>query len=224
MELNQPDLLYGCINRVGLEIEKELSARFIDRLGTPAHSLVIAELASLLLEQAPHGTVECIDVTPKNTTTLDSQLFTVTVGGQKRTYFFRIKDGAAACALPLVGVLFALLSTKYSTAVLQGGTAVKSLWSNVIKLEHDQDKDAINVLTAISAIRVSHFAAFPHDRIVGVEFPSTEEIASQLSALSSEKVLAGIKRLESLRLIECKYWGDQAGDLTHLGNRWGERL
>lgn len=224
MELNQPDLLYGCINRIDSKTEKEISARFIARLGAPAHSLVVSELASLLLEQAKHGTVECIDVTPKNTTSLDSQLFTVTVGGQKRTYFFRIKDAAAASILPVVGVLFALLSTKYSTAVLQGGTAVKGLWSNLIRLEHDQDKDAVEVLTAISTIRASHFAAFPHDRIVGMEFPSTGEIASQLPTLSSEKVLAGVKRLESLRLIECKYWGDQAGDLTHMENRWGESL
>ena len=225
MELHQPDLLYGCINSVVSDADKEaLSRKFVSRLGTSSHAIVVSELASFLLQEGSQETVECIEDHGTAGTSLESRLFTVTVGGKKRTYFFRVKDAAAACTLPLVGVLFALLTPKLSTAAVQAGTVVKNLWSNIIILHHDKDKDAIDVLTTISAIRASHFAGFPHDQIVGMEFPSTDEVASRIPGLSRDQVTAGIKRLESLHLIECKHWGDQAGDLAQKDNRWGERL
>ena len=225
MELYQPDLLYGCIDNVVQDADKkELARRFISTLGASSHALVVTELASFLLGQSRES-VEHIEDSGPSATSLQSRLFTVTVGGKKRTYFFRVKDSASACTLPLVGVLLALLTPKLSTAV-QAGTVLKTLWSNIISLQHEEDKNAIEVLTTISAIRASRFAGFPHDKIVGMEFPSTDEIAARVPSLSlsRDEILAGVKRLESLHLIECKYWGGQAGDLAHKDNRWGERL
>jgi hypothetical protein len=223
VELYQPDLLYGCIDKVLQDPDKkELSRRFVSTLDPSSHALVVTELASFLLGMSPES-VEHIEDNGPLATSLQSRLFTVTVGGKKRTYFFRIKDSASACTLPLAGVLLALLTPKLSTAV-QAGTVLKTLWSNIISLQYDEDRNAIEVLTAISAIRTSRFAGFPHDKIVGMEFPSTDEIATCIPSISRDQVTAGIKRLESLHLIECKYWGDQAGDLAHKDNRWGERL
>jgi hypothetical protein len=144
-------------------------------------------------------------------------------GGETTTYFFRIKDAAIASTLPVLGVLLAVYAANPVAAVVPGVTLAKTFWTHLISLHHQQDNSALEVIRAISALRARQVSQFQR-LLAGNEFPSTEEISAYLPEIPLEQVQSGLTRLESLGLIECKQWGDQARDFSHKENRWGEKI
>lgn len=225
MDLHQLDLLYGCLSEVFyFEDARDFPEQFINKIGDSAHADVIASLSSLLHEHEATGAVECTEILNAGTSKLAARLLTVTGrDGEKATYFFRIKDAALASTLPVIGVLIAVSTASAIAAVIPSVTIAKTIYSHLIRLHNQHDDVALKVITAISAIRARRIVLF-QTLFVEDEFPSTEEISSYLPELGLERVQAALCRLESLSLIECKHWGDQAGDLSHKENRWGERL
>lgn len=204
----------------------DLAARFMAGVESAKRDELIAELSSLLCAEQQTGKVKCTYVAPPKTGDLAARIFTVKdSGGDPTTIFFNITDAALETALPIVGIFLTLLFAKPTpeTAVSIASVA-KSMWSHVVSLSVSRDAVALEVLRTIGAIRASRFAGFPEDRIVAEEFPSTEQICTRIQGLSDVQVCEGLKRLEAIRLIECKNWGDQKGDLSHKANRWGERL
>jgi hypothetical protein len=225
MELHQLDLLYGCLKQVShLEETSDFPEQFINAIGDSVHADVIAELSSLLLEQEATGAVECTVIPNAATSELAARLLTVTGhDGKEKTYFFRIRDAATASTLPILGVLLAIYAANPIAMVVPSATIAKNLYSNLLSLHHQQDNVALKVIGAITAIRARR--ASPFQRLfVEDEFPTTEEISSYLPDLTFEKIRVALTRLDSLGLIECKHWGDQAKDVSHRDNRWGEKL
>lgn len=226
MELNQQDLIYGSIkqllNSLGNEEDPQL---FIDATSSSTQSKIVAELSLLLQSKTSSGDVECIEIPISTTTRLESRVITVSgKDGVEKTYFFRIKDAIAASTLPILGVLITLIAENYPSASIQIGSIAKTLWSNIVVLHHQQDGSALEILKTISVFRTLRFPAASEYSDKNYQFPSTIEINECINRLSMEKIQLGLLHLNNLRLIECKAWGGEAGNLEHEENRWGERL
>lgn len=226
MELHQPDLLFGCIKKLTDRNQMDdLTEEFLDAIGDSVHGAVLTELSSFLRALEGTGAVDYTEVPQVDSNQLSARLPSITGSdGAEITYFFKVKDAISASLLPILGVILALSSHAYPSATLQIANVSKNLWSHLIALHHENDLMALKVIDAVSALRARNVANRYSILSAGKEFPSTEEVSSHLSDSPYEDIMAGLRRLEALRLIECKQWGGQAGDLTNKANRWGERI
>lgn len=226
MRIHEPELLHACIGNISLPAEREnLAPHFMAAIDQGQRHAIIAELSSLLCAEQQAGKVECVSVKPSPTSDLAARIWWHTSKtGETTTMFFNITDAATEAALPIVGIFLTLLFGKPLSASVSIASVGKTLWSKIVSLSSSHDAVALEVLRAIGAIRASRFAGFSEARIGGAEFPSTEQICARVQGLSEEQVREGLKRLAALGLIECKFWGDQKGDLNHKEDCWGERL
>jgi hypothetical protein len=226
VDVHEPDLLFTCFQAVSrLQRNAVDPETLLGAIDQETHVKVVAILSDLLRERQQPGQVECASVNARDSSSLGVRVLTHTnTSGEKTTYFFRFKDAASAAALPIVGVFLTLLSSHPLGAAVSVAQIARGLWSQVVGLHHEHDYIGLEVLKTIAGIRASNFAGFQPARVVGEEFPSTEEICSVNTNISFDEVRDRLKRLDSLRLIECKYWSGKTGDFSNKENRWGERL
>lgn len=226
MKIHEPELLDACVAGISdSAAPADLSSRFVKAIDPAQRDLVISAISTLLRQEQQAGKLSATEIKPTPAPDLGARLMTYTdKSGETTTLFFNITDAAAEVALPIVGVFLTLISGKPISAAVSIAAVCKTLWSKTVTLSNSGDAVALEVLRAIGAIRAARFAGFPEDRIVSAEFPSTKQIGARVRGLSIDQVHDGLKRLQTLQLIECKFWGDQKGDLDHPANRWGERL
>lgn len=133
--------------------------------------------------------------------------------------FLRVSASWPTVAINLIGLSIALTLAS-PTAIVPALMIIKTCFDNLVKLERDNDKDAMHCYESIVRWRADNC------RIDAAEWPTLDGIASQSAQLPSEKALdaqrtqAALKRLEALGLVSVVKWGSAGGDLEDRGNKW----
>jgi len=129
----------------------------------------------------------------------------------------RIREGATALALPVLGIALGCLKfaggggpTELLSPVLEGA---KALWENVIRLRSPEDDDAIVTLRYMACVNARkglvgrvHYAASTSELIEG-------------TSMRPARTVAALRKLHELRVIDVS-WEDQAGDFSKARNSW----
>jgi hypothetical protein len=200
--------------------ERNLDAKNIIGSYSPElRRAVSAAMAEVIVAEANRGAVELehADGAASPPSQFDSAIFRLRSGDAvQQIVFLRIKDAAVEALVPLVSLAVAAYSGDLK-ALVSGAEALKALWSHLVTLRRDKDSTAIDVYEALVAARAA-------GRVTHQGPPTTATIAGGTRARTLDDVVAGLKRLKELNLIDVARWGGQEGDTTSPDNTWEVRL
>jgi hypothetical protein len=181
------------------------------------------ELSALLAEaiaaEAPGGGVEMEDADSPHATAEQLRaaiLHFRSAGATKKITFLRIRDVGVEMLVPLVSMVILIWNLDIK-AVVPALQSVTGLWKNLVTLRSETDSNAIDTYEALVALRATNRAA-------KVGPPDTAAIAERTSGRSLTDVIAALKRLADLKLIEIEHWGGAEGDFADPANAWKVRL
>jgi hypothetical protein len=179
-----------------------------------------AALAEVIQSEVPAGDldVEASGAGQLAPAGLDSAIFKLRHDGAvDKIVFLRVKDAVADAVLPLIGLAVAAWGGDVTKLITPAAQSVKSVWTNLVTLTREKDAVAIDVYEALSIARAMA-------RAEGGGFPSTRDIKGMVAAESPSAVVAALKRLAKLKLIEIHTWGANIDDEAHDDNTWRIRL
>jgi hypothetical protein len=178
-----------------------------------------AAIAEVIKTEVPpeHLDFETSDAERLSPAGLDSAILKMRRDGAvDKIVFLRVKDTVSDAVLPLLGLAVAAWGGDVSKLIAPAAQSIKSVWTNLVTLTRKKDGVAIDVYEALTISR-----ALSREAAGG--FPTTSEITARLDEAPAT-VVAALKRLVKLKLIEIQTWGGDTDDESHSGNTWRVRL